>query len=253
MRNLFRWLIPFGIVQRRRDHLACQRLGLDPSKSGVLLKAAELARYELWPSELRNASDFFLVDVGANKGQFSFAVRQLVPSARIVAIEPQPSCCATLRSVTQGDELTTVNECAIGSHRAEVNFNVFEDDVASSLLAPRSDIQQHYEGEGMQIAKKVSIQMLPLDAVIPTDQAISLLKIDVQGYEGEVLKGANETLLRTQCVLIEVNYLDHYVGESDFTSLHLALIKLGFKLHGISTPYFSEQRPLWADALYQRC
>lgn len=252
IRHLLHWLTPFGLVQHRRQRLACARLGLDIRRAGVLLGAATLARYELWPQSLREASDFRLVDVGANRGQFALAVCELKPGATVCAIEPQTSCCEFLRTASRDLPGFIVEEAAVGASEQLADFNVLADDVSSSMLVPALGIQRHYEGDGMKVSKKIKVRMRPLDAIVPEGWHISLLKIDAQGYEGEVLAGASATLARTSCVLIEINYQNHYLGESDFTDLHLMLLQNGFELYGISEPFYSESRPLWADALYRR-
>src|SRR5205085_9106313 len=91
-----------------------------------------------------------------------------------------------------------------------------------------------------------------LDDVITPDAQVGLLKIDVQGYEMEVLRGAARTLRQTDALLIEVNYTPHYGGAVSFDDLHAFLNTTGFHLYGISAPYGDENRPLWADAMYVR-
>lgn len=254
MKNFFRDLLPYGFVQKRRDRLACQRLGLDASRSGELLSVVEVCRYDLWPEEIRQGNDFYLVDVGANKGQFTTAVLKLKPSAQVLAVEPQPECCELLRKLWSRRTNVVLKQCAVGSTKGEVTFNVYADDVASSVLNPASQIQSHYSGQGMQVAQHIQVELQTLDSLVPAGKAVSLLKIDVQGYEAQVLAGAADVLGRTASVMLEVNYENHYEGESDFTSLHCTMVRHGFRLHAISAPYFSETQslPLWADALYVR-
>ena len=252
LKSLLRWITPFGLVSRHRDQMSCLRLGLDPTKVQSLLPAATLVRYSIWPESLRKQSNPFVVDVGANRGQFTLAVLTLKPEASIVAIEPQADCCEDLRQATCTYERATVIESAIGDHNGTVIFNHVQDDVASSILFPDTDVQRHYHGTGMTVATQKSVPIQTLDQLIPQHQQVALLKIDVQGYEAHVLNGASSVLARTQCVLIEVNYRQHYKGEARFTALHLQLEAHGFTLHGISEPYFSQECPLWADALYVR-
>jgi FkbM family methyltransferase len=254
MKNFFKDLLPYGLVRKRRDRLACKRLGLDPSMAEDLLRAVEICRYDLWPDEIRRTDDFYLVDVGANKGQFTTAVLMLQPLAQVLTIEPQPGCCALLRQKLAKLPNVELKECAVGRTNGLVTFNVFTDDVASSVLNPAVDIQNHYAGSGMKVAQHIQVELQTLDSLIPTGREVSLLKVDVQGYEDQVLAGATDILKRTTCVMLEVNYEHHYEGESDFTCLHQIMVSHGFRLHGVSAPYFSEAQPLplWADALYVR-
>lgn len=75
------------------------------------------------------------------------------------------------------------------------------------------------------------------------------MKVDVQGYELAVLRGASEVLARTSAVLLEINYVDHYEGATRFNDIYEVMWDAGFKLAAVSEP---EMRgvPLWADALF---
>jgi hypothetical protein len=82
--------------------------------------------------------------------------------------------------------------------------------------------------------------------------SIDLLKIDVQGFEASVLRGAREVLQRTRFLLIECNVASHYEGDSLFPELHRILIQSRMTLYNLSEPVRLGGRALWADALYVR-
>jgi hypothetical protein len=79
-----------------------------------------------------------------------------------------------------------------------------------------------------------------------------MLKIDVQGCELKVLRGAQDTLERTEAIQVELNYVHHYQDACSFNEVHSFLTSRRFFLHGISEPYWGNDRPLWADAVYTR-
>ncbi|MEI7893325.1 MAG: FkbM family methyltransferase, partial [Myxococcales bacterium] len=81
-----------------------------------------------------------------------------------------------------------------------------------------------------------------------------LLKLDVQGYELEVLKGASRTLPRCSLLLLEASLQELYVGEALFGSIHAWLGERGFILAGLAGSLRdpSDGRPLQIDALFER-
>jgi hypothetical protein len=80
---------------------------------------------------------------------------------------------------------------------------------------------------------------------------VSLLKIDVQGFEKAVIAGARETLARTNFLLVELNYMPQYVGGSWFGDLHELLTREhSFVLVDTSKPLRLNGRASMSDGLY---
>ena len=88
--------------------------------------------------------------------------------------------------------------------------------------------------------QKLKVSVVRLDDTLARDMRIGLLKIDVQGYEMEVLRGAPRTLQQVKALLVEVNYAPHYEGAVSFDDVHTFLHSADFQLHGISAPYCDE-------------
>lgn len=251
MKNLLRNLMPLGLIESRRERLLLERYGL--SNRGVArttLQGANFCRYELWPKNIRQTEEFVLVDVGANEGEFSRAVMVVTSPKAIIAVEPQKHCCEKLRKMFASISGAEVVEAAAGAESGSIQLNRCSDDKLSSVLAPSSAIQEKYPSSVFSIAETYSVELKRLDDIVPACLPISLLKIDVQGYESAVLKGASRLLTHTHAVLMEVNFQNHYDGESGFTGLHNQLVEAGFRLNGISAPFFAGGDPLWADAVY---
>ena len=112
-------------------------------------------------------------------------------------------------------------------------------------------MRAHYESDSAKIVAERTVQVLPLDDLLPSDRHVDLLKIDVQGVEREVLGGARKTLRNTSAVLMEVNFRSHYEGDDTFGPLHSLMTDAGFQLWSISPPYRGPSgEALWADALF---
>ena len=81
---------------------------------------------------------------------------------------------------------------------------------------------------------------------------VTLLKLDVQGTELDVLAGATATLQRTRFVQLEVLFYSHYVGDALFQDLFDVMTDHGFDMMGLSPPLVREGRALWSDAFFGR-
>jgi hypothetical protein len=106
-------------------------------------------------------------------------------------------------------------------------------------------------GDNWSVETEVECPMRTLDTLLGGLPEISLLKIDVQGYEKELLAGAVETLRKTKFLLIELNYMPQYVGGSWFGEIHELLTgKYGFVLVDATKPLCLNGRASMSDGLY---
>ena len=140
---------------------------------------------------------------------------------------------------------------AASSQPGELPFHVTTGSQCASLLKPSDEMTQLY-GSSFAEEKTITVKVETLDAMLAECAAISLLKIDVQGYEREALAGAKSVLAKTRCVLIEANYVSHYENDIRFAELDVLMVSHGFALANLSRPFIKQGRALWADALYQR-
>jgi hypothetical protein len=101
--------------------------------------------------------------------------------------------------------------------------------------------------------KMVDVQVVPLDEALADEPEISLLKVDVQGFEREVLLGAVSTLKRCKCLLIEVMYdRDYYAGAEVFLGLARQIEEQSpLRLSCVSEPAMNvDGLGMWADAVF---
>jgi len=142
-----------------------------------------------------------IYDVGAYKGEFCKTCLEVWPGCRIIAFEALPDKIENLSSLSGGGQVQVVEAIVGDQDAARVHF--FADETASSVL----------ESEAIFHEKKhVHQQMIRLDTYIDGgNHAIpSLLKIDTQGYEFQVLKGMEQHLPGVQVILVELNFLEVY-------------------------------------------
>ena len=155
-----------------------------------------------------------VVDIGANKGQFSLAARQWAPNSRVFAFEPLPDAASTFRKVFQGDSRVTLYQVAIGPRAEEAAIHVSEADDSSSLL-PISPLQiSLHPGTGEVRTETVRVGRLS-DYISASEIASpALLKLDVQGYELEALRGCEDLLRKFDLVVVECSFVELYEGQA---------------------------------------
>ncbi len=144
-------------------------------------------------------------DVGAYQGDFAALCFQLWPATNVKCFEvlPEPSNKILTMAEKHPGRLQLI-PCLLGAEiRPHVEFNLCE--TASSVLNELAKAN----------TKKAFFPMRTIDEVVERDllgQAPDFLKMDVQGYELEVLKGAARSLPSIKVILAEVNLLDIYDG-----------------------------------------
>ena len=135
----------------------------------------------------------FVLDVGANKGEYGKALRELNFKGEIISFEPIEEVYRQLKSVAESDQKWKVpNRIAIGDKNQDTIIHVSENIASSSI---NKILKTHIDAEPTsQVIREEKIEMRTLDSligeVIPLELKNSFLKIDVQGFEWEVLVGA---------------------------------------------------------------
>lgn len=167
-------------------------------------------------------SDLF-ADVGANVGVYSVLAAG-VRGARTVAFEPTPETLADLRAnlaLNFIDDWVTVLECALGAEAGTQSF-VTDMDTINHVATAADTAAGHSTRE---------VQVRTLDEVF-ADRAPTLMKIDVEGFETEVLRGATKTLAdpALQAIIIELNGSGERYGY-DERAIHDLLTGQGFQCH----------------------
>jgi|SRR5438270_2638356 len=168
-----------------------------------------------------------VIDVGANAGQFARELRSLGYRGRIHSFEPLPAAFAELERYAAGDPLWDASNVGVGRQRGELEINVAKNSVFSSFR-PLSELAGRFDPNSQTVEKK-RVPVVTLDEALSATPAKSIfLKIDTQGFEQEVLAGA-ETLLK-DCVGVQLELpVDHlYEGVWSFNEALVAMDRYGF-------------------------
>jgi FkbM family methyltransferase len=148
----------------------------------------EVIRQHLRPGDIA-------CDVGANKGSFTYWLSRWCQGGRVIAFEPQPELARALANVCQSIGLSNVNVIAKGVYSHSGNRDLF---VPEGRQPGASFTQMAKEVESFRI---LNVPVASLDEYFDASDRIALLKIDVEGAEFGVLKGA-ERILRQHAPLL---------------------------------------------------
>jgi len=165
-----------------------------------------------------------IFDVGAYSGEFAKLCRGIWPNAKLVCFEVLPQRVVELRNWCAQDGNAVLLETLLGSERSPT-VPFYEMETASSVL----------EEHTPQVASVKCYPMQTIDEIVKSEQARipTFLKLDVQGYELEVLKGAQNTLSQISVVLAEVNLIDIHKGAPLMDELVLFMSNEGFVTYDI--------------------
>lgn len=197
-------------------------------------------------------SDFRTVfDVGASRGQFAtFAVYRW-RRAEIVCFEPLDAARSVLRQMLLNHS-AIVHGTALGATAGERTFHVSAADDSSSLLALTT--RQIEEFPGTASVSTVSVPVATLNEYLSADtRRPVLLKVDVQGAELEVLRGAGSSLQFVDEVYVEASFVELYENQALADEVVCHLYGAGFSLAGIFNVSAGRDRQcLQADLLFRR-
>jgi FkbM family methyltransferase len=162
---------------------------------------------------LRRQGINHVIDIGANVGQFSLAVRNCLPNAKIFAFEPLARPAKRFSLVLGNDPNVTLFQSAIGSTTGDAIMHISKSLDSSSLL-PITDKQSELF-PGTEETRQEKVKVAPLDEFLDRQliKGAALLKIDVQGYELETLKGCEALLDMFTYLYVECSCVELYLGQ----------------------------------------
>ncbi len=171
-----------------------------------------------------------VVDIGAYKGEWTVMTRAIFPEAAFLMLEAQESLRGDLEQVKGRNSAMVNYQIALlgAESREEVCFHQY--DVAptgASVLAAQAGAP----------SRTVKRSMETLDEILGREnfRRPDLIKIDVQGYELEVLKGGGEALAGAEAIVMEVSLLELYKGNPLMHEVIAFMHQRGFQCYDIPT------------------
>lgn len=200
---------------------------------------------------LRDNPPKVIYDIGANVGTWTLLAKAIFPDAQVHAFEPLAKHVIELKNKLGSVAGVHLHPVALGSTKATQVMQVASFSDASSLLeiGPRMDEHFKVNKAGEEI---VAIERLDDYAVVQEMPPPDLLKLDVQGYELEALRGAERCLQQARGVITEVSFVEFYPGQCRFEDVVRFLAEHGFRVHAFAVSTAVGRPVSQTDVLFLR-
>jgi FkbM family methyltransferase len=134
------------------------------------------------------------IDCGAHAGRHTFPLCERVgTTGRVYAVEPIPSLAAQLKD--RAPPQLRVIEAAITDFQGETNFYHWKDEEALSAIVP----YVHPIEADLEV---ISVAACTLDGIVPEDETVRFLYLDIEGAEFDALRGARRILERDHPLVV---------------------------------------------------
>ncbi len=194
--------------------------GMEGATGNVYMGLHEFSDMGFLLHFLRRDDLFF--DIGANIGSYMVLASAHV-AAKTFAFEPIPSTFSSLqKNIVVNDIAALVTACnvGVGSKNGKLCFTALQDSVNHVIQATQEGNPEN----------TVEVDVVTIDEIVKINDIPVMIKIDVEGFETEVINGMQSTLIndKLKAIIIELNGLGIRYGYHD-NAVHKQLIDAGFK------------------------
>jgi FkbM family methyltransferase len=200
-------------------------------------------RLDRWPLQrhLRAVFERYAIDtvldVGANTGQYRDFLRTEVGFQGVIhSFEPLSSLAPALRARSQTDPRWHVHAFALGDKEQVLELNVAASDVFSSFLAPSPELDSAFH-QHTGLVRREPVRVRRLDDLLPeldiADVARVYLKVDTQGFDMDVLRGARALLRSIKALQFELPIRGVYDGAPHYLANLRQLNEWGFEISSL--------------------
>lgn len=198
-----------------------------------------------------------IFDVGAHHGQTARAFSKSFPRAALYCFEPFPDSFAELKKNSINYPAATLEPFGFSDNRGQHEFHSNVSSATNSLLQLDSQAAVIWGNSVLTPVSKVSCDFETIDEYLGRKgiQKIDLLKMDVQGAEYKVLKGAELSLRaeRIRNIYMEIITGETYSGQLRFEEYLSLMDSYGFRLQGLfNLEHGAERQLVQLDALFSK-
>lgn len=162
-----------------------------------------------------------VLDIGANVGQFGLDLRRHKFDGHIISYEPVRESFNKLQSKVKNDELWTICNKAVGNKKGFFKINISGNSgLSTSFLEMSKEHEMYFPNSKFISSETVEVVTLNDEITIKkVNPSKSVLKVDAQGYEHEVLMGAKQHLKLFHFIYLELSLSPLYEKESSFLEI----------------------------------
>ncbi len=194
-----------------------------------------------------------MVDGGAHDGQMAKRFVERLPGLQVHCFEPNADLFPKLQQ-NLADIPGSRHQLALSSKTQTLKMFINDSPMTSSVL-PRNENSERYFDAVTRIKEVRELKATSLDDWFDHSglDHVDIIKLDLQGYELEALKGARRLLARgVACIYLEVNYVPFYEGSATFGEIDVFMRSCGYKLFNLynTCTHLPEGHIGSGDALY---
>jgi FkbM family methyltransferase len=246
---------PYKLIERLALEITRKRrIGKLKNKPGACLKLGHIDSLELLEiisSDSSLSSAPIIYDIGSNTGTWTLLAKSILPHAKIHAFEPLADhvlhfnkSCSMLTNIH-------LHQYCVGNENSSCTINISSFSDSSSLLAATSLEFEHFnikKEKEEQVEIKRLVDLIDSKALPVPD----IIKLDIQGFELEALKGFDDWLNSVKYIICEVSFKEYYHGQAQFLDIANYLSDFKFQLFalGNNTPVGIELNQI--DVLFKR-
>ena len=195
-----------------------------------------------------------VLDIGANVGQYATLTRRSGFTGRIISCEPLSGAFGELRDRAARDAQWLPLNTAVGREPGTTTINVSANSFSSSVLDMTDAHRDSAPGSGYISSETVPVTTVrALCSQHAVDPSRTLLKIDTQGYEEEVLAGAGDLVGEFAAIQLEMSFVELYTGQQLFDDLYARMRDHGYRLQILESGFSDAAgRMMQCDGLFVR-
>jgi FkbM family methyltransferase len=168
-----------------------------------------------------------ILDVGANQASWSALAAKVFPGARFVLIEPQEEMLSHLTAFCASHPSARYVPAGAGAEPGQAIQTIWADLQGSSFLPALND-------EYLRAGRQRKTPIVTIDSVFAEEEWLpDIVKLDIQGFELEALKGANRLFGHTECFVLEVALFQFMPGMPDLFEVVEFMHQRGYKFYDI--------------------
>jgi FkbM family methyltransferase len=192
-----------------------------------------------------------IYDIGANVGTWTLLARSAFPKSRIEAFEPLSEHLDGFTRLTAGAPDIGLHAVALGQAPSRAQMKVASLTDASSMLELRPELLQHY---GVSKAGEEAVEVVRLDDYARTQRLAlpDLIKLDIQGFELEALRGGEACLANATQIITEVSFVEMYQGQALFHDVVEFFAQRSFHIKAFGVNTVLGQKIVETDVLFGR-
>ena len=197
-----------------------------------------------------------IIDIGAHIGKYSIIQRKKYPNAIIYAFEPLHDAYFQLISHFEDDPNFFAKNVALGNENKTIDFIKSSRKSSSSVLHLAESHKSAFPDSAKETTQKIKMMRLD-DYFLRGKKSIKdnlIIKIDVQGYEYEVLLGGKQTIQKATTIICEVSFYELYINQKLFKDVLDLLTNYGFRFTGVLNQIYHPQNGmiLQANAIFKK-